>query len=96
MPSSLAAGSRFPEMTLPLVGGGIHDWNWLLSRWGILDQAEGLGTFFHVVASLIAIAALILAARELRREARPVRRIVRRAVTRAKAAQATSASSRSR
>ena len=74
------------RMDLPLVGGGIHDWNWLLSRWGRLDQAEGLGTFFHVVASMIAIAALVLAARELRTQGSQAerealeRRIVRRRV----------------
>ena len=74
------------RMELPLVGGGIHDWNWLLSRWGVLDQAEGLGTFFHVVASFIAIAALFLAGRELRQETTRAhreavqRRIVRRKV----------------
>lgn len=56
------------RMALPLVGGGIHDWNWLFSRWGMLDQAEGLGTFVHVIASLLAIGAMVCAGRELMKE----------------------------
>lgn len=52
------------RMELPLVGGGIHDWNWLFSRWGMLDQAEGLGAFIHVLASLLAIAAMVCAGRQ--------------------------------
>jgi len=55
------------RMVLPLVGGHIHDWNWLLRHWGMLDKAEGLATFVHVVASLLAVAAVVLAARELKR-----------------------------
>lgn len=55
------------RMALPLVGGGIHDWNWLLTRWGLLDQAEGLGAFIHFVASALAVAAMVAAARELKR-----------------------------
>ena len=43
------------RMALPLVGGHIHDWNWLLTRWRILDKAEELGNFVHVVASLLAV-----------------------------------------
>ena len=29
-------------MQLPLVGGHIHDWNWLLPRWGVLRHAVRL------------------------------------------------------
>jgi hypothetical protein len=57
-------------MQLPLVGGHIHDWNWLLARWGMLRQAEDLGQTLHVIASLGAIALLIMSARELKRAPR--------------------------
>ncbi len=53
------------RQVLPLVGGHIHDWNWLLRRWGMLDHAEGLGGALHFLASLGALAALGLAAREV-------------------------------
>jgi hypothetical protein len=48
---------------LPLVGGHIHDWNWLLSRAGLLAHCETLGSLLHVVASALAIVALAWAAR---------------------------------
>ena len=53
-------------LQLPLVGGHIHDWNWLLARWGMLRQAESLGQTLHVIASLGAIAFLVASARELK------------------------------
>ena len=48
--------------TLPLVGGHLHDWNWLLSRLGLLPWCETLAALLHVFASALAIAALALAA----------------------------------
>lgn len=48
------------DMVLPLVGGGIHDWNWLLSRWGLLDHCRGIAGFFHLLASLLVLACLWL------------------------------------
>jgi hypothetical protein len=48
---------------LPLVGGHIHDWHWLLSRAGLLSHSETLGSLLHGVASGLAIAALAWAAR---------------------------------
>jgi hypothetical protein len=62
------------RMELPLVGGGIHDWNWLFTRWGILQHAEGIGAFIHFVASLVAIAAMAAAAWELWRQGSGARR----------------------
>jgi hypothetical protein len=47
---------------LPLVGGHIHDWHWLLSRLGLLPWCETLAALLHVAASAFAIAALALAA----------------------------------
>ena len=52
-------------LALPLVGGHIHDWNWLLARWGVLRHAESIGGLVHVAASMIAILLLYLAAVEL-------------------------------
>lgn len=52
-------------MALPLVGGGeIHDWNWLLSRAGLLAHGERLALFLHGVASLGVVACTALAWRE--------------------------------
>jgi len=47
---------------LPLVGGHIHDWNWLLTRWGRLDDAADLGREVHVLGSFLAVGFLGLAA----------------------------------
>jgi len=44
---------------LPLVGGHIHDWNWLLGRWGLLDRCEGIATGLHAFAALLAVACLM-------------------------------------
>ena len=40
---------------LPLIGGHLHDWNYLLGQAGLLELAEGIGTGLHMVASLAAI-----------------------------------------
>jgi hypothetical protein len=40
-------------MVLPLVGGHIHDWNWLLARAGLLSQCEEIALTIHIVASII-------------------------------------------
>ena len=48
---------------LPLVGGHIHDWNWLLSRMGILGACHGIALVLHLLASALAVAALAAAAR---------------------------------
>jgi hypothetical protein len=49
---------------LPLVGGHIHDWNWLLSRAGLLGACEELGALLHITASAVAIGAVWFVARE--------------------------------
>jgi len=49
---------------LPLVGGGIHDWHWMLSRMGLLQYCETIAFFFHALASLIVVGAVILMFRE--------------------------------
>ncbi len=46
---------------LPLVGGHIHDWHYLLGQAGLLERAEVLGMSLHLVASLVAIVFVWLA-----------------------------------
>ncbi len=48
-------------MALPLVGGGIHDWNFLLGKWNALhhDQTIAQASFF--IGCVIMIAAIGLA-----------------------------------
>ena len=47
---------------LPLVGGHIHDWHWLLSHAGLLDHCELLASLVHGFACVLAFAAVGLAA----------------------------------
>jgi hypothetical protein len=46
---------------LPLVGGHIHDWHWLLTTWGLLEHCDGIASGLHLVASLLAFSFLICA-----------------------------------
>lgn len=46
---------------LPLVGGHIHDWEWMLSRAGLLEHCELVGGAFHVLGSLVVVGTLALA-----------------------------------
>jgi hypothetical protein len=48
---------------LPLVGGHVHDWNWLLARMGLLAQAESLARLVHVLASAVVLGAWAWCAR---------------------------------
>jgi hypothetical protein len=49
-------------MALPLVGGGeIHDWNWLLRKYGVLQHTQALSALTHGLASVIVIASLCTA-----------------------------------
>lgn len=47
---------------LPLVGGHIHDWHWMLSRVGLLEHCELLAGTLHGFASLLAVSAVAVAA----------------------------------
>lgn len=40
-------------MLLPLVGGGIHDWNVLLSKWGLLKYDHAIATTVFVIGSVL-------------------------------------------
>jgi hypothetical protein len=69
---------------LPLVGGHIHDWNWLLGRAGLLAHAESLGRLLHVLASAVVLGAWASAVRaafaepEKKREIAPRQPLFRR------------------
>lgn len=45
-------------MALPLVGGGTHDWHWLLPRVGLLEYCKPIAMVIHDLASLLALACL--------------------------------------
>jgi len=40
---------------LPLVGGHVHDWGWLLGRAGLLDQCVGISRMLHLAASAVVV-----------------------------------------
>lgn len=48
------------KMQLPLLGGsgGIHDWNYLLGRLGILHNADKVGLFFQLLGIVVMLLAL--------------------------------------
>ena len=61
-------------MELPLVGGGEHDWNFLLTVWGILPQDAALARTIRLVGTVIVAASVWVgwsAAATLRSEAEP-------------------------
>jgi hypothetical protein len=59
-------------MVLPRVGGEIHDWNWLLSRAGLLAQTDFLARLTHALGSVIVLGALVVAALSLRKNPDPL------------------------
>lgn len=46
-------------MQLPLVGGGIHDWNWMLMRLGLLDSTTVIAGSIRAMGTLTIIAAIV-------------------------------------
>jgi hypothetical protein len=60
---------------LPLVGGHVHDWSWLLTRFGLLAQCESLARALHLVASAIVVTAWLHLARAAFAEAETVRKV---------------------
>ncbi len=50
-------------MVLPLVGGEIHDWNWLLTRWGLLHDCESIARVVHLAGCGIVLGAWLAAVR---------------------------------
>ncbi|MGI1679247.1 MAG: hypothetical protein K6L75_10975 [Cellvibrionaceae bacterium] len=47
------------EQVLPLVGGGIHDWHFLFSQWGVLHKTNTLSGFFYFMGCIILLVSLI-------------------------------------
>ena len=43
---------------LPLVGGGEHDWAFLLGHFGVLPHDQGIGRAIHAVGSFICLTAI--------------------------------------
>ena len=54
---------------LPLIGGHLHDWNYLLDRWGLLGAAEAIAASVHFLASLAAGLAVFVMFRVVRHRA---------------------------
>lgn len=52
------------RMELPLIGGD-HDWNYLLDRLDLLNQADSLGRFVFILGILTILAALIILVADL-------------------------------
>ena len=48
---------------LPLVGGDVHDWAWLLPRVGLLEHCESLARALHLAASAVVVTAWLRLAR---------------------------------
>jgi hypothetical protein len=55
--SIYAADARAQE--LPLVGGGEHDWAYMLGRFGWLSHDQGVGRAFHALAVLLMLGATL-------------------------------------
>jgi len=57
------------RLALPLLGGdgGIHDWNYLLGRLGLLNQADLLGRLVFTVGGLTILGAVVVLAADLLR-----------------------------
>ena len=47
-------------MQLPLLGGGIHDWNWLFVHWGVLVKTDAIAQTTHGIGSGCVLLALLL------------------------------------
>ena len=55
---------------LPLVGGGVHDWHWLLGRAGWLAKDQEISRAIHALGTLTFIAALVWGIQAIRALAR--------------------------
>jgi len=47
-------------MLLPLVGGGIHDWNWMLERLGMLSYTKSIAGMIRLVGTFTIFVGAIL------------------------------------
>jgi hypothetical protein len=58
-------------MALPLVGGEIHDWNWMLGQLGLVEHCTSLSRLVHLAGLGVAAAAWIAAFRAAKASATP-------------------------
>lgn len=49
-----------PRESLPLIGGNVHDWNFLLGRWGLLSKADEIAATVRWLGAAIMVASLAL------------------------------------
>lgn len=47
-------------MSLPLVGGGKHDWNLLLTKWEMLEKSDLIGSIVWFLGMVCILASLVL------------------------------------
>jgi hypothetical protein len=55
------ADAAFEE--LALVGGDVHDWNFLFGRWGLLSSGQEIGAAARWIGALVMVASLALLAK---------------------------------
>jgi hypothetical protein len=55
------ADAAFEE--LALVGGDVHDWNFLFGRWGMLSKGQEIGSATRWIGGLVMVATLAILAR---------------------------------
>ncbi len=46
------------SMVLPLVGGGIHDWNFLLGKWNVLKYDHAIANIIFIIGVIVMIGAI--------------------------------------
>ena len=64
---------------LPRVGGEIHDWHWLLSRWGLLAHDATVARGIHGLGVLVVLAGVVAAVAAAAPRRRPAAQPVTRA-----------------
>jgi len=62
---SIYAGDAIKQ-ALPLVGGGEHDWTYLLTETGLIAHTEGVGKFIFLCGSAVIFYSFYLIARDAR------------------------------
>ena len=66
-----------PVQALPLVGGGIHDWAWILGHFDAIDRAADVAGFVEVSGAVLVLTAIVVALwPEARGDPAPVRAAV--------------------
>lgn len=49
-------------MMLDLIGGGIHDWNWIFAQTGLLDKSQIIGNIAFFAGATLIVGSLMYAA----------------------------------